>query len=82
MPSLPNGADCGHTSGMNLKNAALLALLGTLLLTILIVVNLISTTLNVLQGLVPAMLLLSSIVYAFAGLTVTIFFYVFHKTQR
>jgi hypothetical protein len=66
---------------MNLKNAALLALVGTLLLTILLVAGLISDVLNVMQGLIPAMRMLSSLLHAFAALSVTVFFFVFHKSQ-
>jgi hypothetical protein len=66
---------------MNLKNAALLALIGTLLLTILLVAGLISDVLNVMRGLIPATRMLSSLIYAFAALAVTVFFFVFHKSQ-
>jgi hypothetical protein len=66
---------------MTLKNAALLALIGTLALTILLVTSLITDILNVLQGLIPAANLLSALIYSFAGLAVTVFFYVFHKAQ-
>ena len=66
---------------MTLKNAALLALIGTLLLTILLVVGFISDVLNVTRGLIPAMAMLSSPIHSFAALAVTLFFYVFHKTQ-
>jgi hypothetical protein len=66
---------------MNLKNSALLALIGTLLLTILLVAGLISDVLNVIQGLIPAVKMLSSFIHAFAALTVTVFFFVFHKSQ-
>lgn len=64
---------------MNLKNAAFLALIGTILTTLLLAYNLISTILNVTQGLVPAVNLFPLLIYAFASLTVAVFFYVFHK---
>jgi hypothetical protein len=64
---------------MNLKNAAFLALIGTILTTLLLAYNLISTVLNVSQGLVPAMTLFPLLIYAFASLTLAVFFYVFHK---
>jgi hypothetical protein len=66
---------------MNLKNGALLALIGTLLLTILLVAGLISDVLNVMRGLIPATRILSSLIHAFAALAVTVFFFVFHKSQ-
>ncbi len=66
---------------MNLKNAALLALIGTLLLTILLVAGFITDVLNVMQGLIAVTQLLSSLIHSFAALSVTVFFYVFHKAQ-
>jgi len=66
---------------MSLKNAAALALAGTLLVTILLIVGFITDVLNVSQGLIPATKVLSSLLYAFAALTLTVFFFVFHKSQ-
>jgi hypothetical protein len=67
---------------MSLKNAALLATIGTVLLTILLVLNLVNNFLAVLRGLIPTMVLLSSFIYAFAALSVAVFFYIFHRAQR
>ncbi len=64
---------------MNLKTAAFLALIGTGLTTILLVYNLISSVLNVMRGLIPLDNLFSTLIYAFASLTVAVFFFVFHK---
>ena len=58
---------------MNLKNAASLALIGTLLLTILVAADFINVVLAVVRGLIPAMALLRSLVYLFASATVTAF---------
>jgi hypothetical protein len=66
---------------MSLKNAALLALIGTLLLTVLLIVGFVTDVLNLSQGLIPAKTALSSLIHSFAGLTVTVFFFVFHKAQ-
>jgi hypothetical protein len=66
---------------MTLKNSALLALVGSILATILLVWNFVLTAMNASQGLVPAITLFSSLIYAFAGVTVAVFFYVLHKTQ-
>jgi hypothetical protein len=66
---------------MNLKNAALLALIGTLLLTILLVAGLIFDVLNFTRGLIPSTTMFSSLIHSFAALTVTVFFYVFHSSQ-
>ena len=77
-------ADTGsiHTPIMALKNAALLALVGTLLMTALLVWNFVFTFLNVLRDLVPAVTLFSSLIYAFGSLTVMVFFFAFHRAQR
>jgi hypothetical protein len=66
---------------MTLKNASLLALFGTLLLTILVLADLILNFLNLLRGLIPAMMLLTSLIYALAALSVTVFFYTYYKAQ-
>jgi hypothetical protein len=80
-PVLAAGRGRDHTSIMTLKNAALLALIGTLLVTILLVAGLISNVLNLAQGLIPLTTMLSSLIHSFAALTVTVFFYAFHKAQ-
>jgi hypothetical protein len=67
---------------MTLKNAALLALIGTILMTALLVWDFAFTFLNVLRNLVPAATLFSSLIYAFGSLTVMVFFFVFHRAQR
>ena len=66
---------------MNLRNAARLALVGAVLLTALLIAGFIVDGLNVLRGLVPAMRLLTSFIYAFAGLSAVVFLYVFHRGQ-
>jgi hypothetical protein len=70
-----------HTAGMTLKNAALLALIGTLLLTILSAANFVHVVLGVVRGLIPAMALLGSLIHLLAYLSVTVFFYVFGRAQ-
>jgi hypothetical protein len=66
---------------MTLKNAALLALIGTVLMTALLVWNFVSNVLNALRGLVPAVTLFSSFIFAFGCFSVMVFFYVFHRAQ-
>jgi hypothetical protein len=66
---------------MTLKSAALLALIGTILVTALLVWNLIFNLLNVSRGLVAADMLFPSLIYAFGAVTVTVFLFVFHKLQ-
>jgi hypothetical protein len=71
-----------HTPFMTLKNAALLALIGTILMTALLVWNFVFTLVNILRGLVPAVTLFQSFIYAFGCFSVMVFFYVFHRAQR
>jgi hypothetical protein len=66
---------------MTLKNAALLALVGMVLMTALLMWNFVFTVLNVLWDLVPAVTLFSSLIYAFGAFSVMVFFYVFHRAQ-
>jgi hypothetical protein len=67
---------------MTLKSAALLALIGTIFMTVLLLWNFVLTFLNVLRDLVPAVTLFSSLIYAFGCFTVTVFFFVFHRVQQ
>jgi uncharacterized protein YybS (DUF2232 family) len=64
---------------MNLKTAAFLAMIGTILTSVLLVYNLIFSVLNVMRGLIPVDTLFSTLIYAFASLTLAVFFFVFHK---
>ncbi len=66
---------------MNLKSASFLALIGTLLLTILLALDFVRTVSGVMSDVVPVMALLRSLVYLLASLSVTVFFYVFHRSQ-
>ena len=67
---------------MTLKNAALLALIGTILMTALLVWSFVLTLLNVVRDLIPAVLLFSSVIYAFGAFSVMAFFFVFHRAQQ
>jgi len=66
---------------MTLKTAATLALIGTLLLTVLLAIDFVDSLLAVLRGLIPAMAVLRLLIYLVASLTVTVFFYVFNRAQ-
>jgi hypothetical protein len=66
---------------MSLKNAALLALIGTSLLMLLVLAHFISMVLAIMHGLVPAMAFLASMVRLFGCLSVWIFFLVFYQKQ-
>jgi hypothetical protein len=66
---------------MNLKNAAFLAFLGALLLTILLALGSINDGLGVARGIIPPVKLLISLIETFAGVTAAVFLYVVHRRQ-
>ena len=66
---------------MRLMNAALLALIGTILLTVLVLAHFITTLFGVMRDVIPAVALLTSLVHLFASLSVLVFFYVFYQKQ-
>jgi hypothetical protein len=66
---------------MTLKNAAVFAFIGTLLAAALLVWDFVSDLVYVAQGLVPLAKVLSSLLYAFAAVSLAAFFYVFQKSQ-
>jgi hypothetical protein len=66
---------------MTLKTAALLAFIGTVLVTALLMWNLIFSVVNVLRGLLPAVVLFPALIYAFAALSVAVFFSVFQRSR-
>jgi hypothetical protein len=66
---------------MTLKSAAFLALIGMALLTVLLVLGFIRDVSASLAGAIAAVTLLASLIHLLASLSVTVFFYVFHKAQ-
>lgn len=66
---------------MTMRSAASLALLGAVLVTIRLVVGFVLDLLNVLQGLIPALKLVTAFIYAFAGVGAVVFLCVFRKAQ-
>ncbi len=66
---------------MTLKSASLWALVGTVMITALLVWRLVFDVLNVLRDLLPAVRLFSSFIEAFAWFTVALFFFVFYREQ-
>ena len=66
---------------MSLKSAALLALIGMLLLSILVVANFITTLSGVIRDVIPVNTLFASLIHVFASLSVLVFFYAFRKAQ-
>ena len=66
---------------MSIKNAALLATIGTAVLTILLLLRLVDSLLALMKGLIPGMDFLASLIYAIAAVTVVVFFFRFHRGQ-
>jgi hypothetical protein len=60
---------------------ALLALVGTILMTALLLWAFVSIVVNVLRGVDALVVLFSSFIYAFGCLTLMVFFFVFHRAQ-
>ena len=67
---------------MSLKSAAFLALVGMILLTLLVIADFINVVQGVLHDLIPAMMLLRSIIYLLASIGLTVFLWAFHRAQR
>ena len=51
------------------------------MLTILLLWKLVNNLLALMRGLIPATVFLSSLIFAFAAVTVVVFFYIFHRGQ-
>jgi hypothetical protein len=67
---------------MTLRQATLLALIATVLLTFLLAWDLVFNVLNVARGLVPAVIIISSFIHAFAAFGIAVFLYALHRTQK
>ncbi len=66
---------------MTLKSAALLALIGTILISIVLVWDFVFNVVGVARGVLPPVVLVSSLMCAFGAVSVAVFFFVFHKAQ-
>jgi hypothetical protein len=66
---------------MTTKNASLLALIGTVLITALLLWTFVFNLLNVLRGLTPAVTIFPTFIYMVGSLAVAVFFFVFHRSQ-
>jgi hypothetical protein len=66
---------------MSLKSAAFFALVGVILLTIVVALGFIRDISAFTASAIAAKGMLVSLVYLQASLSVTVFLYVFHKTQ-
>ena len=68
-------------SNVTLKNAALLALVGMILLTALLLVHFVIDIWGIVSGVVPAIRVVASLIRVLAGVSLAVFFWVFHKAQ-
>jgi hypothetical protein len=66
---------------MTMKSAASLALIGAVLVAIVLVVGFVLDLLNVIRGLVPALRLVTSFIYAFTSVGAVVFLWVFRNGQ-
>jgi len=66
---------------MTLKTASMLALIGMALLTVLVVTDFVTIFSGVLSDAIAPAKLLSSFIYLLASATLTLFLFVFHKSQ-
>jgi len=66
---------------MTIKSAAFLALIGTVLITALLMWAFVFHVVNVVRSVEEPVVLFASFVYAFVSLTLAIFFFVFHRAQ-
>ncbi len=73
--------ESAHTSTMTLKTAALLALVGMIMLTIVAVVGFVVNMAGWIHGVVSDIRMLTSLIYVLASLSVTGFFWVFYREQ-
>jgi hypothetical protein len=70
-----------HGGHMTLKNAALLALVGMVLATLVLVAGFVGDVLGVVRGLHAPVKMLTSFIYAFAGLGMVVFLLAFHQAR-
>lgn len=67
---------------MALKSAAFWALVGMCLVTTMLLMDFVKTVSAVVDNLMPAVTFLRSLVFLIGSLSVTAFFFVFHRAQR
>ena len=66
---------------MSLKSAALFALVGMILLTVVLALGFIRDISAYSSGAIAANAMMVSLIHLLAGLSMTVFLYVFHKAQ-
>lgn len=67
---------------MALKTAAVLAFVATLLAAVLLISNLVIDIAGVGRGIIPASRLVPIVIYAFAAVSLAIFFFIFQNQHR
>ncbi len=67
---------------MTLKNASLLAFIGSALLTVLRLWTVIMDAANAARGVIAPLVTLTALLYALGSLCMTVFFWVFYKEQK
>ena len=82
VPALQNRLSCERIiSTMTLKNAALFAVIGMTLLTVVLALGFIRDVSSLLAGAIAAIAVLISLIHLLASLSVAVFLYVFYKGQ-
>jgi hypothetical protein len=66
---------------MTLRNAAFFAFVGALLVAALLVLDFVVDLGAAVRGLIPTVRVFSALIYAFAGVTVTLFLFVFYRNR-
>ena len=66
---------------MTLKHATALAFIGMALLTVVFLFGFVRDVTSFMRDLIPALRLLVSLICLFAAVSLTVFLYVFHKSQ-
>jgi hypothetical protein len=66
---------------MNLRNAAMFAIIGTALWAIVLGMSFINSLLALTRGIVAASATLTSLIHFVAALSLLVFFVVFHRSQ-
>ena len=78
---LSSTSESRHTPIMTLKTAALLAFISMVLVSALALADFIRIVSGILREIVPMTAFLRSLIYLFTSITITVFFYVFHRAQ-
>jgi len=70
-----------YTANMRLKDAALFALIGMILLSVLLAAGFIRDLVSLVHGAIAAITLLTSGIHLLASLSMAVYLFVFHKSQ-